>query len=153
LLKEESGSFLMLVGVPQKVWNPVFLTGTIAFAISMMFRGFLDATFAVFPLALSTLVLFAGVWRLSANGMVVFDKTDSACYCIYKHMGYLQKSYNYPLTSIEQVLITSGAGKNFNLLLLKDDGQVIQIATSKSKESLALVADRISHFLDVPVAE
>lgn len=143
----------MLVGVPQKVWNPVFLTGTIAFAISMMFRGFLDATFAVFPLALSTLVLFAGVWRLSANGMVVFDKTDSACYCIYKHLGYLQKSYTYPLTSIEQVIITSGSGKNFNLFLLKDDGQLIQIATSKSKESLQFVAGRLSGFLEVPVAE
>lgn len=153
MLKEESVSFLMLVGVPQKVWNPVFLTGTIAFAISMMFRGFLDATFAVFPLALSTLVLFAGVWRLSANGMVVFDKSDSACYCIYKHLGYLQKSYNYPLTSIETVQITTEAGNSFILSLMKDDGAMIQIASSKSNESLALVAGKIAAFLNVPLVK
>ncbi|MBK9729695.1 MAG: hypothetical protein IPO83_00115 [Chitinophagaceae bacterium] len=151
IIKENAEQHLMMVSIRNKVWNPVFIVGTITFVCSMLFRGFLDATFAVIPLALSTIILFAGVWILSANGMVVFDKRDSNCYCIYKHLGYLQKIYSYPLTSIDSILMKKHQAEYFSLYLLKDDGILVKIAESKNKETLSILSTEISLFLKIPL--
>ncbi|MEP7127576.1 MAG: hypothetical protein ABI729_01855 [Chitinophagales bacterium] len=151
VIKENAKQHLITVSIPNKVWNPVFVVGTVTFVCSMLFRGFFDATFAVLPLALSTMVLFAGVWILSANGMVVFDKGDSNCYCIYKHLGYLQKIYTYPLTSIDSILIKNHHAKVFSLYLVKDDGIIVKVAESKNKDTLSGIAAEIAQFLKIPL--
>ena len=151
LLKEKRELHLVLVSLQNKVWNPVFVTGTITFVCAMLFRGFLDAGFAVIPLALSTLMLFSGIWILSANGIVVFDKIDSNCYCSYKHLGYLQKVYTYPLTSIDKVLLEGNSKGKFKLLLLKDDGVMVKIAESRSRDLLYRTGEEITSFLKIPL--
>ncbi|MEO6168647.1 MAG: hypothetical protein ABIO46_13915 [Chitinophagales bacterium] len=151
VIKEKRELHLVLVNLQNKVWNPVFVTGTITFVCSMLFRGFLNAELAVIPLALSTFILFAGVWILSANGMVVFDKIESNCYCSYKHLGYLQKVYTYPLTSIDKILLEKDTSGRYSILFLKDDGITIRIAESGDGESLSFVAAELSRFLKIPL--
>lgn len=149
-IKEQNDLYLILVSAPVKVWNPVFTVGVIAFTCSMLFRGFLDAQIAVLPLAISTLVLFSGVWILSANGMAVLDKTDSNCYLIYKHLGYLQKEYIHPLTSFDKVCITRSGGR-FSLYFQKDDGKTVMLAVSRDEQALRVVAGKIASFLAIPL--
>lgn len=150
VVREKSEQHLLLESIRTKIWNPVFTFGVITFVTSMIFRGFLDAHLAVFPLAISTFVLFSGVWILSQNGTVVFDKGQSNCYCIYKHLGYLQKTYTYPITSIDKIFLHERSGKFF-LQLLKDDGVLVTLAVSKKKEMLLAPASEISEFLKIPL--
>jgi hypothetical protein len=148
-LSERTEDHLIIKSVPKKVWNPVFSVGVITFVASMLLRGFLDAGLAVFPLALSTLILFSGIWILSANGLVVFDKQESNCYFIFKHLGYLQKIYTYPLTSIDRVLLNRSGGKQV-LTLYKDDGNVVKLADSGNEDQLIFIGDELSEFLQIP---
>lgn len=151
VIKESDNRHLLLVSLPNKVWNPVFLTGTITFVCSMLFRGFLDASFAVWPLAFSTLLLFYGVWILSSNGLVVFDMIESNCYCIYKHLGYLQKSYIYPITSIDRILVKNYTAGRFSVYLSKDDGSLVKIMESADEKELKAVAHEIANYLNIPL--
>lgn len=149
-IKEQNDLFLVLISTRAKVWNPVFTVGVITFTCSMLFRGFLDAQIAVLPLAISTLILFSGVWILSAHGMAVLDKTDSNCYLIYKHLGYLQKEYIHPLTSFDKVCIT-GSGGRFTMSLLKDDGKSVKLAVFRDEQAISAVAGKIATFLAIPM--
>ena len=150
IVREKSDRHLLLESVRIKIWNPVFTVGVVTFVSSMLFRGFLDAQFAVIPLAASTLVLFSGVWILSQTGVVVLDKEQSNCYCIYRHLGYLQKIYTYPLTSIDKVILHASGGK-FILQLLKDDGAMVTVAASGRREELVVAASEIAAFLKMPM--
>lgn len=150
VIKEFNNRHLLLVSKPNRVWNPVFLTGTITFVSSMLFRGFLDASFAVWPLAFSTMLLFSGIWILSANGLVVFDKAASNCYCIYKHLGYLQKSYIYPITSIDRILMKNASAGRLQVFLSKDDSTLVKIMESTDEKELKAVAVEISRYLNIP---
>lgn len=151
IIKEKNSRHLLLVSLRQKVWNPVFLTGTITFICSMLFRGFLDASIAVWPLAFSTILLFSGIWILSSNGLLVFDMADSNCYCIYKHLGYLQKSYAYPITSIDKILLEKTNLGRFSVLLIKDDGSRVKVMVSADEQQLLNAAREISGFLRIPL--
>lgn len=150
-VKEKSVSHLVLESIRNKVWNPVFTIGVITFVLSMTLRGFFDQHLAIIPLAISTFVLFSGVWILSASALVVFDNTESKIYFVYKHLGYLQKIYSYPLTSVDAVeLIEMGNGK-FRLQLQKDDGSFAKVAEQKDQNCLQSTAMEISSFLSVPM--
>ncbi len=151
MLAEKQDQFLVLESIPNKVWNPVFTAGVITFVLSMLFRGFFNSELAVFPLALSTLILFSGVWILSANGKIVLDNNESKCYFIYKHLGYFQKIYTYPLTSFDKVLLTAKGNQKFLLGLLSDNGKNVTVAYSKNKEHLLLTGREMSSFLKIPL--
>ncbi len=148
-LGDKTEEHLILKSAPRKVWNPVFSIGVISFVTSMLFRGFFDASLAVLPLALSTVILFSGIWILSGNGLVVFDKQESNCYFIYKHLGYLQKIYTYPLTSIEKILITGATAKQ-TLKLCKDDGNMVRLTNSEDNDQLRFIGNELSVFLQIP---
>ena len=151
VVKEISADHLILESIQNKVWNPVFTIGVVAFFLSMTLRGFLGQHFAVIPLGLSTFVLFAGVWKLSSASIIVFDKKESQAYFVYKHLGYLQKIYTHALTSIEAVnVIDLGNGK-FRLQLKKDDGTKIKVAELKDHARLESTARDIASFLNIPV--
>jgi hypothetical protein len=151
VVKEQTEEVLILESIRNKVWNPVFTIGAITFFLSMTLRGFFDQSYAVFPLAVSTLVLFAGIWILSAYAIVVFDKKQSQVHFIYKHLGYLQKTYTYPLTSVEEVRLS---GRNpFLLELLNDDRRRVAVAKRKEKELMKNTARSIAGFLAVPLQE
>jgi hypothetical protein len=151
LIREKSEDVLILESIQKRVWNPVFTVGAIAFVISMLIRGFLNAYLAVIPLGLSTIVLICGVWILSANGTVVFDKGDSKVYFIYKHLGYLQKIYVHALTSFESVLLEEVEVSKNRLYLLKDDSSRLKI-TNANNGLQSELADEISAFLAVPIS-
>ena len=151
LVKAKSDEHLILESIRNKVWNPVFTIGVITFVLAMTLRGFFNQYYAVVPLGLSTIVLFSGIWILSAVAMVVFDKNDSKVYFIYKHLGYLQKVYVHALTSFDELeLIDSGNGK-FRLQLLKDDGAQVKVAERKEKVLLQNTAGEIASFLNLPL--
>jgi hypothetical protein len=114
-------------------------------------RGFFNQSYAAITLGISTIVLFSGVWILSAVATVVFDKSQSKVYFVYKHLGYLQKIYTHPLTSFDQVqLLQTGSGK-LRLQLLKDDGTEITVAEKSDKPMMEAAANEISSFLDLPL--
>ena len=150
-VREKAGHFLILESIRNKVWNPVFTVGAIAFVLSMTLRGFFDQGYAAVTLAASTVVLFSGVWILSAVAVVVFDKNESRVYFVYKHLGYLQKVYTHPLTSFDEVqLVPAGGGKQ-RLQLLKDDGTEVKVAERKDREVMETAAREISLFLNLPL--
>jgi hypothetical protein len=82
---------------------------------------------------------------------VVFDKNESKVYFVYKHLGYLQKVYMLPLTSIDEVHLTGVADGKFRIEILKDDGLQIKVAVKKDKPLLETTAREISSFLNVPL--
>jgi len=151
LVKEKSVDHLILESIRNKVWNPVFTIGVITFVLAMTLRGFFNQYYAVVPLGLSTIVLFSGIWILSAVAMVVFDKNESKVYFIYKHLGYLQKIYVHPLTSFDEVIIEEEGNGRFRLEVLKDDGTVIKIAERKDQKVIQITAEEVSSFLKIPL--
>jgi len=151
LVKEKNENVLILESIRNKVWNPVFTIGVITFVLSMTLRGFFNQYYAVIPLGLSTIVLFSGIWILSAVALVVFDKNESKVYFIYKHLGYLQKLYVHPLTSFDAVQIEEAGNGKIRLQLLKDDGALIKIAEKKDGKTLHMVAEEVSSFLKIPL--
>ena len=151
MVKERQEQYLILESLRSKIWNPVFTVGVITFVTSMLFRGFLNSSSAVYPLGISTLILFSGIWILSANAQIVFDKDSSLCYVIYKHLGYLQKIYTYPLTSFDEIFLEETGNQKFSLQLLKDDGNFIMVAGSKDKGQLRSTGNEIAQFLKIPL--
>lgn len=115
---ESSADFLILKSVQKKVFNPFFTMGIILFMASMIFKANVSRDWAALPLAVSTIILITGVWKLSANGKVVFDKKEKKLFRIYKHLGYLQKMYVSPLEQIDKVINDDKRG-----LYLKLDNQ------------------------------
>jgi hypothetical protein len=151
VVKEQGDEFLVLESIRNKVWNPVFTIGTVAFVLSMTLRGFFDQALAVIPLGLSTLVLFSGVWILSATATVVFDKKESKAYFVYKHLGYLQKVYMHPLTSFDEVRVINSGNSKRQIRLLKDDGTDVMVAAGKERELIQDTGNRIAAFLGIPL--
>lgn len=153
VVREKYEDHLVLESIQNKVWNPLFTAGVVAFILSMTLRGFFDQHFAVIPLGLSTIVLFAGVWKLSAAAIILFDKKESKIHFIYKHLGYLQKTYSHPMSSIETIELAETRNGNLSLKLLKDDGTSVKIAGNGNKKILSETANEISLFMKVPVRE
>jgi len=150
VVKEKQENFLVLESIRNKVWNPVFTVGVITFVLSMTLRGFFNQYLAVFPLGISTLILFSGIWILSSVAIVVFDKNESKIYFVYKHLGYLQKVYTFPLSSFEEVELVNGE-KKMLLQLAKDDGTFIKVASRKEKKMIGETASTIASFLNLPL--
>lgn len=150
VVREKGDDYLVLESIRNPVWNPVFTVGAITFVLSMTLRGFFDQAYAVIPLGLSTLVLFSGIWILSATAMVVFDKKESKAYFVYKHLGYLQKVYMHPLTSFDEVLV-NGSGSMKEIRLLKDDGSTVLVAARKEAGLIQSTGDEIALFLGLPL--
>jgi hypothetical protein len=151
VVKRQTDDFLMLEGIRNKVWNPVFTVGAITFFLSMTLRGFFNQVYAVIPLGISTIVLVSGVWILSAAALIVFDKNESKIYCIYKHLGYLQKIYSYPLTSVDEIFFQQLSNRKVRLQLLKDDGTFVLIARWNDEKLLKETAQTVSAFLNKPL--
>jgi len=153
VVKEKGPDHLILESIRNKVWNPVFTVGVIAFVLSMTLRGFFNQNYAASTLAISTFVLFAGVWKLSSTAMVVFDKKESKVYFVYKHLGYLQKVYTHALTSFDEVELVDSGNRKFRVQLLKDDGTQVKIAERKDRTQLQNTAGEISSFLNLQLKE
>jgi hypothetical protein len=149
LVKERGADYLILGSIRKRVWNPVFTVGVITFVCAMIFRGFLDEKIAVFPLGISTLILFSGIWILSSAGRIIFDRKESKCYVVYTHLGYLRKIYSFPLSSFDQVNFRT-SGTIENLSLLKDNGEELPVAHSNNS-SLASAANVLGEFLQIKV--
>ena len=119
-IEREEKTFLILVSKQEKVFNPLFTTGIICFIASLFFKANVDADAAAIPLGISTLILISGVWLLSGTGKIVFDKTDEKIYCIYSHLGYLQKIYQYSIKAVDAVELI-----NHQLILQLDNGEKV----------------------------
>lgn len=130
---ESSDDFLVLKSVQKKVFNPFFTTGIILFIASMIFKANVSHDWAALPLAASTIILIIGVWKLSANGRIVFDKKEKKLFRIYKHLGYLQKMYVSPLGQIEMVI--NDKEKGF-YLKLDNQKEILISARAVDKEIL-----------------
>ena len=151
VVREKGDDFLVLESIRNKVWNPVFTIGAIAFVLSMTLRGFFDQQYAIITLGLSTVVLFSGVWILSATALIVFDKKESKAYFVYKHLGYLQKVYVHALTSFDEVHLTEEGNSKRRLELLKDDGTQVRVAARREKEIIQSTAVAVAEFLGIPI--
>ena len=116
----------------------------------MTLRGFFDQRYAVFPLAVSTIILISGVWLLSATATIIFDKVESKSYFVYKHLGYLQKIYEHPLSSFDEVALNRLNGKS-TIQLLKDDGTLIKVASRIDENQLEETASVLADFLNIPL--
>lgn len=149
IVREKADDHLILESVRNKVWNPVFTIGVIMFILSMTLRGFFDQHYAAIFLGISTFILFAGIWKLSSVALVIFDKNDSKIYFVYKHLGYLQKVYMYPLTSFDSVEVVALEKEIFRLQLQKDDGTTVKIAESNNKDLLLSTWKDVSEFLQI----
>lgn len=151
VVRQKIDERLVLESIFNKVWNPVFTVGVISFVLSMTLRGFFDQHFAVIPLGLSTLVLLAGIWKLSASATIIFDKKESNVYFIYKHLGYLQKIYVHSLTSFEKVVVQGSRHRKYSVYMLKDDGNRIVIAQKRDLNLLNECASAVASFLEIPL--
>jgi hypothetical protein len=121
-IERDEKALLILNSKQKKVFNPIFTAGVICFIASMVFKANNNADAASIPLGISTLILISGVWILSGTGKLVFDKTDGKIYCIYSHLGYLQKIYSYSLKAVDAVEMF-----NNKLMLHLDNGEKIFI--------------------------
>ena len=126
-LKSSDSNTLVIESIMEKVWNPTFTVGTILFVASMLLRGFMDLHIGALFLAISTIILMSGVWRLSAVGTIVFDKLQGKIFCEYKHLGYLSKQYVFHLSSVQSVVVVGN-----KCWLQFDDGRILRINTSNS---------------------
>jgi hypothetical protein len=116
---------LVLMSRRKPVFNPVFVIGTVLFAASMVLKANVNDKWAAIPLAIASLILISGVWLLSANGQVIFDRRELKVYRVYKHLGYVQRVYTTPLQSVDNATLfeTKNAGlhlqlDNMNTLLI-----------------------------------
>ncbi len=150
VVTEQNDQVLVLQSIRNRVWNPVFTVGTISFVLSMTLRGFFDQHYATPVLGLSALILFWGVWILSAHAMVAFDRQAAQVFFVYKHLGYLQKVYALPLASLEAVLIAEHHGQQ-RLTLLLDNGSVMPLGRSSDRQLLEQTASQVAKFLNVPL--
>jgi hypothetical protein len=121
---------LILKSTPRKIANPLFIVGIIGFVSSSLLRGFLNWHIGEIFLAIFTIILVSGVWHLSAAGKFIINKSEGKVFRVYRHLGYLQKVYNYPVASIDNVLLENVHGENC-IFLLKDDRKKIWVAQEK----------------------
>lgn len=149
-VKSKSNSLLELESVMNKVWNPLFTTGTFLFVSSMVLRSFVGLIPGDILLVTSTFILLAGVWRLSAVALLKFDKTNSKLICIYKHLGYLSTEVVFPLASVQKVI-----QNHHELKVLLDDGRIHFISRSSrfTGHMIFQTAKTISEYLNVPLAK
>jgi hypothetical protein len=117
----------------RKVFNLVFVIGIILFVSSMLLKAMIDDRWPAIPLGISTLVLFSGIWKLSASGKLVFDKNDQLIFRAYRHLGYFEKIYSTPLKSLDDVTIKE-LNSNIVLFLYLDNEKEIQVAEFSSDE-------------------
>jgi hypothetical protein len=133
LIERNNENLLILVSKRGKVFNPTFTFGIIAFIASMIFKANVDADVAAIPLGISTLILISGVWILSGVGKIVFNKSERKIYCIYSHLGYLQKIYVHSLSAVDEVVL-----KGHFLFLRKDTGDIIIVSKISTTDIVAL---------------
>ena len=100
----------------------------------------------VLPLMASTIMMFSGIWILSASAKIVFDKTENKIFCIYRHLGYWQKIYTFNLPSVDEVIF-----QNKELKISLDSGAEILLANVKTgnENDAKNVAERLKKFLDL----
>ncbi|MCS6990300.1 MAG: hypothetical protein NZL95_00350 [Chitinophagales bacterium] len=151
-IQSEDEQRLVLESIRNRVWNPVFTIGTISFVLSMTLRGFFDQHYATPVLGISAFVLFWGVWILSATALVVIDRPSSTIYFIYRHLGYLQKVYTVPISSIDAVLLQKRDGR-LKMSLLRDTGANMAVGHSRDDQLLSTTAQRTAAYLGVPLQE
>lgn len=138
---------LVLASRRQKVFNPFFVMSIVLFVGSMIFKANVDNRLAAIPLGISTIILLSAVWRLSANGMVIFSTVEHKAFRVYKHLGYVQKIYVIPLQSIDKA--TRFENKNTGVYLQLDNLNTVLICRDKElkdNEASDLV-ERINNFL------
>ena len=122
---------LIIRSTPRKIMNPLFIIGAIGFITSSLLRGFLNWHIGEIFLFIFTVILICGVWHLSAAGKFIINKTEGKIFRVYRHLGYLQKVYSYPIHSIDDVLLETESGNNL-ILLLKDDRTKIWLSQEKA---------------------
>lgn len=149
-VKSKSNSLLELESVMNKVWNPLFTTGTVLFISSMILRSFIGLLAGDILLVSSTFILLAGVWRLSAVALISFDKSNAKLFCVYKHLGYLSTEIVFPLASVQQVKYN-----HREIKILLDDGRIHFISRSNrfTGHKIFETAKTISEYLSVPLAK
>ena len=149
LLLSEDHSLLILQSRQRKVFNPWFSVGCVAFIASMFFKAMHNEQIAALPLMISTIILITGVWKLSGNGKIYFEKNEGKIFRFYKHLGYIQKLYSNPIRSIESVEVR--LKENPTLGLRMDNNQLIILCQEKriSNEELKILAEKISAFLRI----
>lgn len=148
LLTREENNLLILESKRKKVFNPVFTIGVICFIGSMFFKANNDADIAAIPLAISTVILLSGVWILSEAGKVVFDKTEGKIYCIYNHLGYLQKIYVHSIKAVDAINLQGHV-----LILEKDNGEEVLISKEKSvgTQTLITLKEKLRLFFNLEI--
>jgi hypothetical protein len=129
-IESATGDKLILKSTPRKIANPLFIVGIIGFVSSSLLRGFLNWHIGDIFLALFTMILVSGVWHLSAAGKFIINKNENKIFRVYRHLGYLQKVYSYPIATIDTVLLEKMQGENF-IFLLKDDRKKVWVAQEK----------------------
>ena len=149
LFLSEDHSLLILHSRARKVFNAWFSAGCIAFICSMIFKSMHDEKITALPLALSTFILIAGVWKLSGTGKIYFEKNEGKLFRFYKHLGYIQKLYSTPLRSIENVELQ--LNETPVLALRMDNNQLIILIKKKNSnaEELKSIGEKVARFLNL----
>lgn len=140
---------LMLHNIPGKVFNSRFIGSIMFFMSCMLLKANVDDAWAAIPLGFSAWILFSGVWNISGNGKVVFDKNDQILYRVYKHLGYMQIIYTTPLSSVIKAETTQKESR-INLILTLDNLETITISTlpSEKLKDAEEIAGMINRFID-----
>lgn len=144
--EEEKETYLVISSEKKIKVNTLLALGAVFFISSMFAKANSANKIMVLPLMASTLMMFSGIWVLSASAKIVFDKAENKIFCIYKHLGYWQKIYSYNLPSIDEVIFSDK-----ELKLLRDDGNEILLAKVKpeNEEAAKFSAEKIRKFLNI----
>lgn len=147
-IKFRNNAELVIASKPHRVIDARFIFSIFIFTAAMVLKANTDSVWAALLLGYCALHLFFNVWRISGNALVVFDKNDSSVYRIYKHLGYLQKIYSTPLSSVIQAKVNTSKDYAFLVLVLDN---LTEIVISKQKinnqTSLEAIANEISTFI------
>ena len=142
----ETENELVLVSTKRKVFNNVFIIGCIVFISSMFLKANIDNRLPAIPLGLGAFILFAGVWKLSASAKIVFDCYEQKLFKIYSHLGYFQKIYTVPLTSIER-MESEQIKDVVKLSLIRDNGERILISNTVQSDTAKRILTIVNDFL------
>ena len=143
-VQSETDDELILQSRRRNVFNPLFVIGCVLFIASMFLKANVSNRFAAIPLGVSSVILLAGVWHLSANGLVVFSRNDRKVYQVFKHLGYVQKINEIPLTSIDKAAL-----KGNDVVLQLDNLKTLKLCDTSElsvDQANGLVA-RINQFI------
>lgn len=141
---------LVLASQPRRVIDADFIGSVVLFVVAVILKANFNTVPAALLLGFAAFKLFSCVWRISGNALVVFDKNDNNVYCIYKHLGYMQKIYTTPIASVVSCKISEQSGKV--LLVLQLDNQtelVISKQKLKHREALEALAKEVNVFMAV----